>query len=282
MATTAGAFSGAVTQGVDWSLSLLLIKALAIAILGGLDSHSGVLLAGVIVGVIENLATGVIDPMIGGGNRAKSWLPAIILLTLLLRPHGLLGREHTSKGVMFYRRAGIRHTSYRRRRLWLPFDRGLVALVEALLVMLRRSSSTGSISSAISCRGSSGRRPRSGSISDGRSGSGPPRLRRDHRHRRPASTHLVRAHAPFEIAILAGGLASTNDRLGVRRGGAARQGLYLAMATLAMQSIVDFIIVHVGWISGGGRGDSPFRLRDCSGSNCPATCVAIISPCSSA
>ncbi|MFX4377443.1 branched-chain amino acid ABC transporter permease, partial [Acinetobacter baumannii] len=49
-ATGAGLLWGA-TQGVDWSLSLLLIKALAIAILGGLDSIPGVLVAGLIVGV---------------------------------------------------------------------------------------------------------------------------------------------------------------------------------------------------------------------------------------
>ena len=56
MATTAGVLWGA-TQGVDWSLSLLLIKALAIAILGGLDSIPGVLIAGIIVGLVESLAT---------------------------------------------------------------------------------------------------------------------------------------------------------------------------------------------------------------------------------
>ena len=95
MATTAGILWGA-TQGVDWSLSLLLIKALAIAILGGLDSIPGVLLAGVIVGVVENLATGLIDPMIGGGTRDVA-ASVIILATLLLRPHGLFGREHIER-----------------------------------------------------------------------------------------------------------------------------------------------------------------------------------------
>jgi hypothetical protein len=61
MATTAGILWGA-TQGVDWSLSLLLIKALAIAILGGLDSIPGVLIAGIIVGLAESLATGIHRP----------------------------------------------------------------------------------------------------------------------------------------------------------------------------------------------------------------------------
>ena len=95
MATTAGILWGA-TQGVDWSLSLLLIKALAIAILGGLDSIPGVLLAGVIVGLVENLATGLIDPLIGGGTRDVA-ASVIILATLLVRPHGLFGREHIER-----------------------------------------------------------------------------------------------------------------------------------------------------------------------------------------
>lgn len=95
MATTAGVLWGA-TQGVDWSLSLLLIKALAIAILGGLDSIPGVLIAGIVVGLVESLATGIIDPIIGGGSRDVV-ASAIILITLLVRPHGLLGREHIER-----------------------------------------------------------------------------------------------------------------------------------------------------------------------------------------
>jgi len=95
MATTAGVLWGA-TQGIDWSLSLLLIKALAIAILGGLDSIPGVLIAGVIVGLVESLATGLIDPIIGGGSRDVV-ASVIILITLLVRPHGLLGREHIER-----------------------------------------------------------------------------------------------------------------------------------------------------------------------------------------
>lgn len=94
-ATVAGVMWGA-TQGVDWSLSLLLIKALAIAILGGLDSIIGVLVAGIIVGVAESVATGVLDPLVGGGTR-DIVASVIILLTLLLKPHGLFGREHIER-----------------------------------------------------------------------------------------------------------------------------------------------------------------------------------------
>jgi branched-chain amino acid transport system permease protein len=95
MATAAGVLWGS-TQGVDWSLSLLLMKALAIAILGGLDSIPGVLIAGLIVGVCESLATGIIDPLVGGGTR-DIVASVIILVTLLVRPYGLFGREQIER-----------------------------------------------------------------------------------------------------------------------------------------------------------------------------------------
>ncbi len=94
-AASAGILWGA-NQGVDWSLSLLLIKALAIAILGGLDSIVGVLIAGLLVGVVESVATGILDPLVGGGTRDIA-ASVIILLTLLVKPHGLFGREHIER-----------------------------------------------------------------------------------------------------------------------------------------------------------------------------------------
>lgn len=79
-------------QGIDWTLSLLLIKALAVAILGGLDSIGGVLVAGVLVGILENVIPGYVDPLIGGGSRDVV-ASTVILLTLLIRPYGLFGRQ---------------------------------------------------------------------------------------------------------------------------------------------------------------------------------------------
>ena len=94
-AGAAGILWGSV-QGVDWTLSLLLLKALAIAILGGLDSVPGVLVAGLLLGVAESVAAGLLDPILGGGTRDVV-ASAIILLTILLRPHGLFGSHHIER-----------------------------------------------------------------------------------------------------------------------------------------------------------------------------------------
>ncbi|HPU52741.1 MAG TPA: branched-chain amino acid ABC transporter permease [Burkholderiaceae bacterium] len=94
-AAAAGILWGSV-QGVDWTLSLLLLKGLAIAILGGLDSIGGVLIAGLIIGIAESLAAGYLDTLVGGGTRDVV-ASVIILLTVLVRPHGLFGREHIER-----------------------------------------------------------------------------------------------------------------------------------------------------------------------------------------
>ena len=67
-----------------------------------------------------------------------------------------------------------------------------------------------------------------------------------------SGVHLVRFGVPLEIAMLVGGIASAV--IGVVFGFAALRvkSLYLAMATIAMQYIVDFAITHIPGISGGG------------------------------
>lgn len=94
-AGAAGILWGSV-QGVDWTLSLLLLKALAIAILGGLDSVPGVLVAGLVIGIAESIAAGVLDPLVGGGTR-DIVASVFILATVLVRPHGLFGSEHIER-----------------------------------------------------------------------------------------------------------------------------------------------------------------------------------------
>ena len=91
LATLAGVVWASV-QGIDWTLSLLLLKALAVAILGGLDSIGGAVVAGLLVGVLESVISGYLDPLVGGGTK-EVVAAVVILLTILFKPHGLFGRE---------------------------------------------------------------------------------------------------------------------------------------------------------------------------------------------
>jgi len=78
------------------SLHALGMNALAVVILGGLESISGAMRGGWIIGVVESLASGYIDPFIGGG--AGEIAPYLILLfALLLRPYGLFGYQRIER-----------------------------------------------------------------------------------------------------------------------------------------------------------------------------------------
>jgi branched-chain amino acid transport system permease protein len=78
--------------GVDPQLAIVGLKVFPVVILGGLDSIMGAVVGGFVMGVLENLAAGYIDPLVGGG--AKDVVPFIVLIVvLMIRPFGLFGRE---------------------------------------------------------------------------------------------------------------------------------------------------------------------------------------------
>jgi branched-chain amino acid transport system permease protein len=92
VAAAAGGILWGSVQGVDWAISLLLIKALAVAILGGLDSIVGMLVAGLVLGILENVAP-VYFERIGISGTRDVVASLVILLTVIARPYGLFGRE---------------------------------------------------------------------------------------------------------------------------------------------------------------------------------------------
>jgi branched-chain amino acid transport system permease protein len=78
--------------GVQFSLSLVALKALPVLIIGGLESIPGAIIGGLIVGATERLVGGFIDPYVGGG--VKDFSPYLLALVFLIfRPYGLFGRE---------------------------------------------------------------------------------------------------------------------------------------------------------------------------------------------
>ena len=76
--------------GVQYSLSLVALKALPVVILGGLTSLPGAIIGGLIIGVGEKLSEVYIGPMVGGG--IETWFAyGLALCFLLVRPQGLFG-----------------------------------------------------------------------------------------------------------------------------------------------------------------------------------------------
>ena len=91
VALMGGVFWGNAT-GVDVQLALIGLKVFPVVILGGLDSIIGAIVAGLLVGLIESVAAGVIDPYVGGGT--KDLTPYVLMiLVLMVRPSGLFGKK---------------------------------------------------------------------------------------------------------------------------------------------------------------------------------------------
>jgi branched-chain amino acid transport system permease protein len=78
--------------GVQFSLSLVALKALPVVILGGLTSVPGAIIGGLIIGVGEKLSEVFIGPTLGGG--IEIWFAyVLVLFVLLVRPQGLFGEK---------------------------------------------------------------------------------------------------------------------------------------------------------------------------------------------
>jgi branched-chain amino acid transport system permease protein len=78
--------------GVQFSLSLVALKALPVVILGGLTSVPGAIIGGLIIGVGEKLSEVYIGSKIGGG--IEIWFGyVLVLFVLLVRPQGLFGEK---------------------------------------------------------------------------------------------------------------------------------------------------------------------------------------------
>lgn len=77
-------------SGVQFSLSLVALKALPVVILGGLTSVPGAIIGGLIIGLGEKLSEIYLGPYLGGG--IENWFAYVLALCFLLaRPQGLFG-----------------------------------------------------------------------------------------------------------------------------------------------------------------------------------------------
>ncbi|RWM11401.1 MAG: branched-chain amino acid ABC transporter permease [Mesorhizobium sp.] len=91
VALVAGLLWGA-RLGVRFSLSLIVLKALPVLVLGAFDSILGAIVGGLIIGASEKLAEVYLGPFVGGG--IEGWFAyALALVVLLVRPSGLFGQK---------------------------------------------------------------------------------------------------------------------------------------------------------------------------------------------
>jgi branched-chain amino acid transport system permease protein len=78
-------------SGVSIPLAEIGLKALAVVLLGGVNSIGGAIVAGIILGVLENVAAGYLDPLLPGGGLAQVFPFAVMIMVLIFRPYGLFG-----------------------------------------------------------------------------------------------------------------------------------------------------------------------------------------------
>jgi branched-chain amino acid transport system permease protein len=91
VAIVAGIMWGA-KSGVQFSLSLIALKALPVLILGGFESVSGAIVGGLIIGVGEKIGEVYWGPLVGGA--IENWFAYVLALVFLLfRPQGLFGEK---------------------------------------------------------------------------------------------------------------------------------------------------------------------------------------------
>lgn len=91
VALVAGLLWGA-RLGVQFSLSLVVLKALPVLVLGGFDSILGAVAGGLLIGASEKLSEVYIGPFLGGG--IEGWFAYVVAMAfLLVRPAGLFGQK---------------------------------------------------------------------------------------------------------------------------------------------------------------------------------------------
>ena len=91
VALVAGIMWGA-KSGVQFSLSLIALKALPVLVLGGLTSIPGAIVGGLIIGVGEKVAEVYWGPALGGA--IEGWFAYMLAMAFLLfRPQGLFGER---------------------------------------------------------------------------------------------------------------------------------------------------------------------------------------------
>ncbi|MGW1341635.1 branched-chain amino acid ABC transporter permease [Kribbella sp. NPDC002412] len=92
LAAIAGISQGFQNNNIDFRMGFLAgLKAFTAAVLGGIGNVYGAVVGGLVLGVVEAMATQYIPGQFGGGSWKDVWAFVILILVLVFRPQGLLG-----------------------------------------------------------------------------------------------------------------------------------------------------------------------------------------------
>jgi len=98
-AALAGVFLSMFPNSLDTNLTYVALAAFPAVIVGGLDSPLGVVIAGVMLGVLELMAQGYVNPLLGefGQNFHRVFPYVVMVLFLMVRPYGILGTKDVER-----------------------------------------------------------------------------------------------------------------------------------------------------------------------------------------
>jgi branched-chain amino acid transport system permease protein len=92
LAAVAGVSQGLQNNNIDFKMGFIAgLKAFTAAVLGGIGNIQGAVVGGLVLGLVESLATQYVPGQFGGGTWKDVWAFVILILVLVFRPQGLLG-----------------------------------------------------------------------------------------------------------------------------------------------------------------------------------------------
>jgi branched-chain amino acid transport system permease protein len=99
LAVVAGVFlAAAPNPGLDYTSHLVAFSAIPAVVIGGLDSSEGAVIGGLVVGIVQGLVTGYESHYSFLGSDIGSVTPYLLMIVVLLvKPHGLLGSKEIAR-----------------------------------------------------------------------------------------------------------------------------------------------------------------------------------------
>ena len=94
LAGIAGVAQGLQNNNIDFRMGFLAgLKAFTAAVLGGIGNIQGAVVGGLVLGIVEGMATQYIPGQFGGSPWKDVWAFVLLILVLVFRPQGLLGAK---------------------------------------------------------------------------------------------------------------------------------------------------------------------------------------------